>query len=1214
MENEVSTKTLLIGCGGSGIKTLLRLNAMMSSDANVRDDMAETISYFVLDTDGGDLENFEKMIKLQMGFATPPTVAKAHLTDGYHKLNEMVSPNFDNKPEEAIAKLKKYWWFREDGVPFRGEDITDLQSGAGQCPQVSYLATWNYMSKIEEIVNELLINICNNNQNEANPLANLRVYIVAGFAGGTGRGSWTLVAFKIRECLLRRKLNIPIDGIFFDASCYPNVKDDEERKSLHVNSATAISELSSWIRLKKVQNSEYFTLPSLNNPLNADAINFDKFGITDSSLLAPIQSAYVVFGSNGATAPLPNNDHYHNMAAAALYARIVHSQNTSSKDANKRSNIGSFASTTFEVDSIRIQAYLETAVQKTFLAQQSAQATPEMIQQVEAAVGKIENPAPESFLGKNQLWIPQALTFNETYNSMDAKTSLLGTIMELIAKKDDSFTIEDKKELNVKELKLTSGLREVLDSQDAEEIKNYAETTFQLTENLDDNAIKSLFNQFLSDRKLDDANRTATLRKLVMDQFAPEGDAVVSLRRAMLFVDGLIKAFTAYKKSLANGVTVDNNKYPDVSKLIEAFKNDVDSKSGKTLSESLNIFTGKPFNPDEIEELCRKFQYFIPAAVFFRIKGLLTTFITQFVNDLDNIKKSLDKMILFLQEASKKLDANVTTVFEDTPFDDIFDVLFTDSEKPESILDSIPKRTDQTNLYYRNLKPIWSRAELNEALTDPDNYFATKPPIMECFKEELANLMDLTCKVKVRTYNTDDDAWDLIPEKVSTAVMANVGLKVDPSGGSFTNRYFSFEKVLDKNIEAWNKLLNDTPQTVIDRLFDQFKAYLGLDKNDYEENRQTRLKNRISKKKLIQKMVLSLVSTCNPWIELAQRSDSSVKQPLTCLVILPFDISNDVENLKQIIQNRYKALDYNLSLEILHSGSEIAKKLPQDRILVYNSELLGFESKTADGAPVEKILSVDYWKEYRELLELAEDLKHDSSALFMKEGSMYDGQWVERERSFAYLAPFFTMAPFKKLRWHPWIKEDVDMEKARLEEINKVLFYAFLGHALAGKESEIAAAKEAVKSFGCSMPLLEMGKDKHPELFHFLREPLEWGNGKMTEAMRAEWHTGDELENSINHVVEFLNEEGYSRDRAEGGKRLQASIEAGAKIRTALLAEAEAFFANIPGHIGAVHYKEIVRQCCFWIRKEKEDSKDPDDQQYWEPLFNFATNELNKLG
>ena len=146
------TKTLLIGCGGSGIATLTRLNELLSSNPNFRSDVRENISYLLIDTDRGALDGFEATIEAQMGGRgrNLPAIAKAHITEGLSHLNDVVGKYFDKFEGETLEEMKKHWLYSPDGKPFRATHIGDVTAGAGQCCQVSYLATWNYMRKLNE--------------------------------------------------------------------------------------------------------------------------------------------------------------------------------------------------------------------------------------------------------------------------------------------------------------------------------------------------------------------------------------------------------------------------------------------------------------------------------------------------------------------------------------------------------------------------------------------------------------------------------------------------------------------------------------------------------------------------------------------------------------------------------------------------------------------------------------------------------------------------------------------------------------------------------------------------------------------------------------------------------------------------------------------------------------------------------------------------------
>ena len=54
----MSRKTLLIGCGGSGITTLKRFNEMLAGNRQWRDRLWEEVSYLVVDTNVDDTQDF----------------------------------------------------------------------------------------------------------------------------------------------------------------------------------------------------------------------------------------------------------------------------------------------------------------------------------------------------------------------------------------------------------------------------------------------------------------------------------------------------------------------------------------------------------------------------------------------------------------------------------------------------------------------------------------------------------------------------------------------------------------------------------------------------------------------------------------------------------------------------------------------------------------------------------------------------------------------------------------------------------------------------------------------------------------------------------------------------------------------------------------------------------------------------------------------------
>ncbi|MBO7088850.1 MAG: hypothetical protein J6W70_03005, partial [Lentisphaeria bacterium] len=508
----------------------------------------------------------------------------------------------------------------------------------------------------------------------------------------------------------------------------------------------------------------------------------------------------MVFGKNGGwTANLADPIQYYEMAAAALYAKIVNDEEIARRDSNARSNIGSFASATFGVDSVRIQVYLETAVQKEFLLSQFAKADQAMIDSVKKIVeGNGPVPDAESFLGKNHLWIPSDLKITGDNDPFGAETSLLHKMLKSLEKgMDDIFGPKEvkvgKSNSGEAEFALTSSLREALEKGDVNQVKDKVKK-LKLDE-LTDCKVAGFLNTILAPEpeaavKLDSEHLAETLRTLAMEMF--DQDNVLSLRRTVLFVEKLTDLFSGYSKTLASC----DGKVDD---LITQFNEEVDKASAFDL-HGFAVW-GNRFNKAEIRNLCKQFELKVREALLIRIRGVLKDFFDGAVKELKNIKGRLDLMSEFLEESGRLLEANLKPVFRDKPYEDIFNELFIDPEVEGSVLGAIPKADDVQLLYKRSLKPILSRDKLRNLLRDKENYDpGNRKGIKQCITDALLDLL-------TGEYESEDDAWDEIPTKISDVIVANVRLKADSAGLSFIARHFSFRKVLDDNTKVWGELL-----------------------------------------------------------------------------------------------------------------------------------------------------------------------------------------------------------------------------------------------------------------------------------------------------------------------------------------------------------------------------------------------------------------------
>ena len=98
-------KTLLVGCGGTGIKALMSFNRQMAGDAERRYRMWEDVSYLVIDTNRDDLDDFERGIAEGIesvnGRNIRPIHKSIHITYSNALLNDIV--------DKYIFSQKKHW-------------------------------------------------------------------------------------------------------------------------------------------------------------------------------------------------------------------------------------------------------------------------------------------------------------------------------------------------------------------------------------------------------------------------------------------------------------------------------------------------------------------------------------------------------------------------------------------------------------------------------------------------------------------------------------------------------------------------------------------------------------------------------------------------------------------------------------------------------------------------------------------------------------------------------------------------------------------------------------------------------------------------------------------------------------------------------------------------------------------------------------------------
>ena len=323
---------LVIGCGGSGLTTLSSLNRLLVQNPAMLPRLSNEVYYLAVDTEVEALDKFEEEIKGQMGQYPAPFMDRIQLSHNMNILNEMIRPNFiepfsKQQNAKGLMRLREHWWFDGNGNPFVAPRVTNLIKGAGQCPPASYGLAWFYLDEIGDAIKRIVNHMVAHGYGDPTQLKNMNLVIVAGLSGGTGRGCWNLIAFKVRDYLLSKyKVTVPPVGVFFDANVYESVARDNEGQqlALEVNSLTGLSELSCWMVNGGKAGTDCFkySLPNVKSP---DRVSTDVLKVNldlNPTAGAPVSSAFLVCGKSE-SAILDNNRQYHEMAGAALYAMIA---------------------------------------------------------------------------------------------------------------------------------------------------------------------------------------------------------------------------------------------------------------------------------------------------------------------------------------------------------------------------------------------------------------------------------------------------------------------------------------------------------------------------------------------------------------------------------------------------------------------------------------------------------------------------------------------------------------------------------------------------------------------------------------------------------------------------------------------------------------------------------------------------------------------------
>ena len=1127
---------LIIGCGGSGLTTLAALNRLLVQNPEMLPRLSNEVYYLVVDTEVSALEQFEKDVKEQMGLYPAPFMQRIQLSHNMNILNEMIRPNFiepySRQPNaKGLMRLREHWWFDGNGNPFLASRVTNLLKGAGQCPPASYGLAWYRLDEIGEAVKRIVDHMVAHGYGDPTQLRNMNLIVVSGLSGGTGRGCWNLIAFKVREYLLSKyKVTVPPVGVFFDANVYDCVARDNEgqRLALEVNSLTGLSELSCWLVNGGKAGTDCFRyrLPSVKSPerSSTDLLKVDLD--LNPTAGAPVNSAFLICGRSE-SAILENNRQYHEMAGAALYAMIAN-PDIAARQVNDGDPFNSFAAATFEVDTLHLQKWYETRARSI-------------------ALGRLVSSGEDVSSAKDAFF--RAMPINARIRALtDLRPNPEGTLFQRLA----AAFLDQKK--------YRQGFATMIQELPSWKLADACEAVEPLLAPASD--LSGVVGHTLAGMGLDSAKVEAAVVAAMKSVYKGEEGQKPSIGRALEFLK-LLKSEIDAARSLSpqafqmtpEGGSRAIGAHDAVAKTLQAF-------SKRTLKEML---TGiGPFNQDEIDQLVkeegRQYVGIIPNGIlavnYPQLKAALEAAFAPAVKRIERLIAACEQFANCCREASVSFALEEADAAGGRDGDDPFALLFA---TPDRIDETLYDGDNRQRFYRRILRPIVATRAEAEALV------ADSVMIGDGMDDFIGKSIEDGSLEKLAVANDGSERRKFIGALMDKT-RASVSLSED-----FLEQHFTFDKILAHNREYWNKAVAAAMGSGVRlaQLKDMFMRTLGAELEQDKRNRAAPL-TLPPVDELRKTIAASLASTCAPWwIADTDGAHHSI------MMFLPFDCGDEADEITKFISERAP------HAKVQPFGLDTAKGS------VTPFSYLAFVSEGVKLTSVEK-------EKGMHLLDKVESLKYYQDAdvnAWMRKAERDDGESIftteNHNKGIGYLSPLYIRDKMLSgYRWRPWLHEDEAEAEAAENKALDALLYAFLGYGMSTSEATAFARK--LEPYCWTLPVIQLGKNQS---YLIARKTYSW-NGAAAEANTAcDWKINKRLCTSACNLYTLLQGKGKT---GLSGTAKEKDVEEGNKLRELLLAEKAVFDEHIVADLGANDIGKLRQAQIVWLARMRDEADEAD--------------------
>lgn len=248
----IDAPVLLIGLGGTGAKSLIRIKKMIGD--RIGSNKPDNLEYLSIDTD----ERINKMLYNGVTFSSANSeiciIKDTELLTSY--MNREIS--FGSHINE---------WLSND------IDVQHITDGAGCVRQIGRLLLFREISKIENIIRNKIAKITKGNMNNSKYVY---VFIVTGISGGTGSGTFIDIPFIVRHIIEDMLYRCKVFGFLFlpDVNLQ-HTSDPATATNLKRNGFAALKELDYVMNLGKGGNDESYVQNYGNFKINEPRKPYD---------------------------------------------------------------------------------------------------------------------------------------------------------------------------------------------------------------------------------------------------------------------------------------------------------------------------------------------------------------------------------------------------------------------------------------------------------------------------------------------------------------------------------------------------------------------------------------------------------------------------------------------------------------------------------------------------------------------------------------------------------------------------------------------------------------------------------------------------------------------------------------------------------------------------------------------------------------------------